>query len=766
MQWKEDLLSELKLLESSLMAKNSDLEKGVDMIEAKSKEREGERKAIFLREMKKLLIILNDVDKKVTKDLKNEAFDNIRSMNKIKDEITALGSQLVSPDSNLAAGDVIQSLNILKSKAVALEESFPTSNLSLSVAHSPEQMVYLANTIRAAVYLKTPVLDPHHYSLDCSALFSPDALKDSLVELRLHCSLPTRRFNPLVLSKLVLLMTCPDGSHFQSRRVLEEASVAELIKKKKAFVSTPSSLMIQVKKPKNLVVTVEVKLLESDVLNSPRVFSFFSNSNNDTVVQDVTVLDTTGTGQLCSADLDITEVDMSSTTPTPTSATMSQFPPTQPIVSSSSVPTTLTVPVTSQSSVWSETAQTTSPSENYSADPFGSPHSPLQPTGPTPPKLCRQSSNIPDSPPDFSDCLTYFSPLDSTNPHLLLNASLAPGNCTLNATYLPDPCWDDSRWCPSPPSSTNHQNANTTLWEVPSSPPVPSLFLSIKLKSDKVFRALQAPLSSSRTPLVLLSPYNVTLYQPTGTDAMYLVSEPLHDRIGIYSPYDMTYIGPLGKGHVLFQYPTSLLGLSGGGLVLLDKNRMHIFNEQCALLVQFHGRFHGLTEGENEEIFSFSERENKIVRLAKVKGRYCIKQWIKLTVVKEFDNWKNLSKPRHLVYNMGRLHISDKGLHKLLLVDLSTGQQTASGYLGDGVGQFKRPAGMVVDKEGNLLVVDQGNNRVLVFTGSGNFVRVAAVGQEGLEQPSGICVCEDSVMVAYTGNKEGSGGLVRYKMEE
>ena len=115
---------------------------------------------------------------------------------------------------------------------------------------------------------------------------------------------------------------------------------------------------------------------------------------------------------------------------------------------------------------------------------------------------------------------------------------------------------------------------------------------------------------------------------------------------------------------------------------------------------------------------------------------------------------------------LGRLHISDKGLHKLLLVDLTTGQQTASGYFGEGVGQFKRPAGMVVDKDGNLLVVDQGNNRVLVFTGSGNFVRVAAVGQEGLEQPSGISVCGDSVMVAFMGNKDGRGGLVRYKMEE
>ena len=115
---------------------------------------------------------------------------------------------------------------------------------------------------------------------------------------------------------------------------------------------------------------------------------------------------------------------------------------------------------------------------------------------------------------------------------------------------------------------------------------------------------------------------------------------------------------------------------------------------------------------------------------------------------------------------MGRLHISDKGLHKLLLVDLNTGQQTASGYLGEGMGQFKRPSGMVVDKEGNLLVVDQGNNRVLVYTSSGNWVRVVADGPEGMEQPCGVSVCGDSVMVAFMGNKDGRGGVLRYKMEE
>ena len=119
--------------------------------------------------------------------------------------------------------------------------------------------------------------------------------------------------------------------------------------------------------------------------------------------------------------------------------------------------------------------------------------------------------------------------------------------------------------------------------------------------------------------------------------------------------------------------------------------------------------------------------------------------------------------PRHLLYNMGKLYISDKGLHKLLLVDLYTGQQTASGYLGEGVGQFKRPLGMVADRDGNMLVVDQGNNRVLVYSSSGNWVRVGIHGQIGLEQPCGIALCRGSLIVIYMG-KEGRGGVVKYKL--
>ena len=297
---------------------------------------------------------------------------------------------------------------------------------------------------------------------------------------------------------------------------------------------------------------MEVKLLESDVLNSPRVISF--QDANDTVAEDMTRQDTTGTGQLCTTDLDITELDI-------------------PIPAPESHQSVPAVPV------WSDPAQPNSPSRYCSADPFDSPHSP---TGQTTTKLCQQSSNIPDH-------LTYFSPLDSSNPYLLPNTSLDPGSLTLNASYLPDPCWDESKCCPSPTSPSHSQTANTTMWDMNTSPPLSGLFLSSKLECKTVYRARQVFLSKTRTASVLMSPYDITFYQPTGTDGFFLVTEPNHDRVGVFSNTTMNYLGSLGRRDVQFQYPTSILALSGGGLMLLENNKLQIFDDQCILVGQLDG---------------------------------------------------------------------------------------------------------------------------------------------------------------------------------
>jgi DNA-binding beta-propeller fold protein YncE len=303
---------------------------------------------------------------------------------------------------------------------------------------------------------------------------------------------------------------------------------------------------------------------------------------------------------------------------------------------------------------------------------------------------------------------------------------------------------------------------NTTQWDMDTTCTQPGQFLS-RIQADTVYRSRQVSHNKTSATSVLESPYDITFIQPPGTKGFYLVTEPLRNHVGVYSANDMTYLGPLGLGTVLYQSPTSVISLKSGGFVLIDENKINIFDECGRPLQELCGRYHGLSEGNDDDLYTLHGLQ--IVRIMKENGRYIIKEKIKLTVIKDFEKWNNLTKPRNLLYSMDKVYISDSGLHKLLMVDLITGQQMALGYLGEGIGQFQRPTGMVADKVGNLLLVDQGNNRVLLYNSSGKFIRVAIIeDRDNVEQPSGITLCGGNVFVTFMGNS-GKGGVVKYKLE-
>ena len=115
------MLQELKILELRITSKTREIESKIEEMDATRKDREDERKSIVLREMKKLLVLLNNVNKKVSQDLQIEAFNNIRSMSKLRQEIMSLQGKLKSEDLDSEEGGVVEQLNQLKNKASILE---------------------------------------------------------------------------------------------------------------------------------------------------------------------------------------------------------------------------------------------------------------------------------------------------------------------------------------------------------------------------------------------------------------------------------------------------------------------------------------------------------------------------------------------------------------------------------------------------------------------------------------------------------------------
>ena len=139
--WKASLLQELGDVKKTLEVKQTQIEKGMDKLESDKSNRDEDRKKIMISELKNLLRVLGDVDKKIAKDIKAEAFDTLRQISKLKTESDQLEDSVQSKD--LGAGDdMVASLNSLKSSVKQLQE-VPR----LEVAKSATDMVAVGQAL-------------------------------------------------------------------------------------------------------------------------------------------------------------------------------------------------------------------------------------------------------------------------------------------------------------------------------------------------------------------------------------------------------------------------------------------------------------------------------------------------------------------------------------------------------------------------------------------------------------------------------------------
>ena len=93
-----------------------------------------------------------------------------------------------------------------------------------------------------------------------------------------------------------------------------------------------------------------------------------------------------------------------------------------------------------------------------------------------------------------------------------------------------------------------------------------------------------------------------------------------------------------------------------------------------------------------------------------------------------------------------RVYCSDEWTNTISVFDTSGKFITKLGTTGSGDGELLRPAGLAIEKNGNLIVVDSGNNRLQVFSPDGKFV--GKCGQPGrgpgeFNQPWGVTVDND-----------------------
>lgn len=92
------------------------------------------------------------------------------------------------------------------------------------------------------------------------------------------------------------------------------------------------------------------------------------------------------------------------------------------------------------------------------------------------------------------------------------------------------------------------------------------------------------------------------------------------------------------------------------------------------------------------------------------------------------------------------IFVSDEGLNRITIL-AKTGEFLEKwGEAGDAPGQLSRPSGLAFDAEGNLLVVDTMNHRVQTFTRDGKFLQAWGSHGDGpgeLDMPWGIAVDDE-----------------------
>ncbi len=102
-----------------------------------------------------------------------------------------------------------------------------------------------------------------------------------------------------------------------------------------------------------------------------------------------------------------------------------------------------------------------------------------------------------------------------------------------------------------------------------------------------------------------------------------------------------------------------------------------------------------------------------------------------------------------------RLYVADSKAHRIVVFDVKTGQTVKTfGKRGGAEGEFAFPSALAIDRDGNLLVVDQINTRIQVFSADGEFVQTfgeQGVGFGNFVRPKDVAVDEAGLIYATDG---------------
>jgi DNA-binding beta-propeller fold protein YncE len=158
-----------------------------------------------------------------------------------------------------------------------------------------------------------------------------------------------------------------------------------------------------------------------------------------------------------------------------------------------------------------------------------------------------------------------------------------------------------------------------------------------------------------------------------GPDGLVYLADTHYQRVMVYDPRTCQEVrrwGTMGKGPGQFIYPTDIA-----------------FDEKGHIFVSEYG--------DNDRIQVFDQKGDFLYTFGKP-GR----------------GPGELARPQSMVIDDGLVYVTDASNHRLSVFKTDGTFVRTMGSIGAGLGQFRWPYGLAEDKQGNLVVVEFGNNRV------------------------------------------------------
>ena len=244
-----DLVMERKNLQDKLTSLRRSIDAGIDVMEKSKKARDLRRKEFVLKVMKMVLANLETLDNEVMSEMKSEAFDLMRACSKSEAALAELSS--------LSCSQLLTDIRALDRQVDSLGIQTFVQSLNLSVGLDIFDSASVMETMRDAVFLKTPSVSPRSFTLVIPEVGS------SHLKLEVHVNQEGLTFTPFILKRLMFSVGFTD---------LENGSLWTKTENKTGEIRANGKIFtFRMKKKSDQNCKLSVKFLSSNISSSPQL---------------------------------------------------------------------------------------------------------------------------------------------------------------------------------------------------------------------------------------------------------------------------------------------------------------------------------------------------------------------------------------------------------------------------------------------------------------------------------------------------------------